>query len=82
MADAKIVAIGPTQAIIEWDGVKKAFLPFVTAISEAPRRSKSGRAVVKAGKADMVVIQSSRESRSDQKGQGQRGKEKRRKAKK
>ena len=68
VGDAKIVAIEPTQAIIEWDGVKKAFLPFDAGVSEAPMRSGSGKAVVKAGKADMVVISSGRESMSDREG--------------
>ena len=68
VGEAKIVAIGPTQATIEWDGAEKAFLPFDVTISEAPKRSQSGKAVTKAGKANMVVIQSGRESVSDRKG--------------
>ncbi len=68
VGEAKIVAIGPTEAIIEWDGAKKAFLPFDAANSEAPRRSQAKKAVVKASKADMVVIKSGRESMSDRKG--------------
>lgn len=70
VGDAKIVAIEPTQAIIEWDGAKKAFLPFDAGVSEAPKRSQAKKAVVKAGKADMVVIQSVRESMSDREGKG------------
>ncbi len=70
IGDAKIVAIGPTQATIEWDGVEKVFLPFDAAISEAPMRSQAKKAVVKAGKADMVVIQSGRESVSDRESKG------------
>jgi len=70
------VAIGPTQAIIEWDGAKKAFLPFDAANSEAPRRSQAKKAVVKAGKANMVVIQSGKESMSDQKGKSKGEKQK------
>ena len=70
VGEAKIVAIGPTQVTIEWDGVEKAFLPFDTAISEAPMRSQAKKTVVKAGKADMVVIQSGRESKSDREGRG------------
>jgi hypothetical protein len=70
VGDAKIVAIGPTQATIEWDGAEKAFLPFDAKISEAPKRSQSGKAVIKAGKADMVVIKSGRESMSDRKSRG------------
>ncbi len=65
IGDAKIVSIEPTQAIIEWDGMKKTFLPFDATISEAPKGSQAKKAVVKAGKADMVVIQSGRESMSD-----------------
>ena len=68
VGDAKIVAIGPTQATIEWDGAKKAFLPFDAANSEAPRRSQAKKAVVKAGKADMVAFKSGRESVSDREG--------------
>ncbi len=68
VGDAKIVAIGPTQATIEWEGAEKAFLPFDAKISEAPKRSQSGKAVIKAGKADMVVIKSGRESVSNRKG--------------
>ncbi len=68
VGEAKIVAIGPTQATIEWEGAEKAFLPFDATISEAPKRSQSGKAVIKAGKADMVVIKSGRESMSDRKG--------------
>jgi len=75
VGDAKIVAIGPTQATIEWDGVEKVFLPFDAAISEAPMRSQAKKAVVKAGKADMVVIQSGRESMTDREGRGREEKQ-------
>jgi len=70
VGDAKIVAIGPTQVTIKWDGVEKVFFPFDATISEAPKRSQAKKAVVKAGKADMVVIQSGRESMSDREGRG------------
>jgi hypothetical protein len=75
VADAKIMAIGPTQVIIEWNGVEKAFLPFDAKISEAPKGSQAKKAVVKAGKADMVVIQSGRESKSDWEGKGREEKQ-------
>jgi len=68
VGDAKIVAIGPTQATIEWDGAEKAFSPIDATISKTPKGSQAGKAVVKAGKANMVVIQSGRESMSDRKG--------------
>ena len=81
VGDAKIVAIGPTQATIEWKGAEKVFLPFDAANSKTPKRSQSGKAVVKAGKADMVVIQSGRESMSDResrdRGKKQRGEKQR-----
>ena len=70
VGDAKIVAIGPTQVTIQWEGKEKAFLPFDAAISEAPKGSQAKKAVVKAGKADMVVIQSGRESVSGRQGKG------------
>jgi len=65
---AKIVAIGPTQATIEWDGVGKAFFPIDAKISEAPKKSQAKKAVAKAGKADMVVVQSGRDLMSDREG--------------
>lgn len=70
VGDAKIVAIGPTQATIEWEGAQKAFLPFDASNSEAPRRSQAKKAVAKAGKANMVVIPSGKESISALKGKG------------
>jgi hypothetical protein len=36
VADAKIVAIGPTSVTIAWDGREKTFLPIQAAIAEAP----------------------------------------------
>ncbi|MHC4171661.1 MAG: hypothetical protein ACYTBX_10840 [Planctomycetota bacterium] len=70
IGDTKILAIGPTSAKIDWNGAEKVFLPFDATISEAPKRSQSGKAVIKAGKANMVVIQSGRESVSDREGKG------------
>ncbi len=64
VGEAKIVAIGPTQVTIEWEGKEKVFLPIDAIVKE----SQSGKAVVKAGKADMVVIQSGREPMSDREG--------------
>ena len=36
IADAKIVAIGPTSVTIEWDGNKKDFFPIQAQVAEAP----------------------------------------------
>lgn len=68
VGDAKIVAIGPTQATIEWEGKEKAFLPIDAAMPQAPKASRPGKAVTKGGEADMVVVQSGRESMADQEG--------------
>ena len=76
IGDAKILAIGPTSAKIDWNGAEKVFLPIDATIPEAPKRSQSGKAVVKAGKADMVVIQYRRESMSDREGKGKGEKKK------
>jgi hypothetical protein len=63
VGDAKIVAIGPSSARIEWDGKEKVFLPIESAGPKAPTGSKTSRAVAKAGEAegesaDMVVVRS------------------------
>ena len=58
LGDAKIVAIGPAQAIIEWEGTEKAFIPFDATVSKAPKRSQAKKAVAKAGKANKVVVKS------------------------
>lgn len=70
LGDAKIVAIRPTQAIIEWQGAKKAFFPFDATTSEAPMRSQAKKAVVKAGKADTVAKRFGKKSMSDREGKG------------
>ncbi len=62
VGDAKIVAIGPTAATIEWDGKEKAFLPIQAVIPEAPKQPKSGKAIAKEGQtgeqgAEMVTVQ-------------------------
>jgi hypothetical protein len=51
IADAKIVAIGPTSVTIMWDGREKAFLPIQAAIAEAPSgpRGKTAAANGKEG---------------------------------
>ena len=72
VGDAKIVAIGPTQVTIEWEGKKKVFLP----IDATVKGSQAEKAVVKVGKADMVVIQSGRESISDREGKSRGEKQK------
>jgi len=63
VGEAKIVAIGPTQATIEWDGKEKTFAPIDAAIPQAPKGSKAGRAAAKSseskgGSAQMVAVQS------------------------
>ena len=70
IGDAKILAIGPTSAKIDWNGAEKVFLPIDTTIPEAPKGSQAKKAVAKAGEADMVVIQSGRESMTDREGMG------------
>ena len=64
VGEAKIVAIGPTQATIEWDGKEKTFAPIDAAIPQAPKGSKAGKAVAKVGQpgggsAQMVAVGSS-----------------------
>ena len=61
VGDAKIVAIGPTQVKIEWDGKEKSFLPINaedTQPSEGPRPEKAvasgGRA--QEGRAQMITV--------------------------
>jgi hypothetical protein len=58
LGDAKIVAIEPTQAIIEWKGVEQAFIPFDATISKAPKRPQAKKAVAKGGKAERKVVKS------------------------
>jgi len=75
IGDAKIMAIGSTSAKIDWNGAEKVFLPIDATIPEAPKGSLAEKAVAKAGKADMVVIQSDRESISDREGRGREQKQ-------
>jgi hypothetical protein len=63
VGDAKIVAIGPTQATIEWDGKEKTFAPIDAKGSSQPGGPRSPRAAAKSseskgGSAQMVTIQS------------------------
>ena len=63
---AKILAIGPTEVKIEWEGSEKTFLPINTEGSEDGGRPTSGRTVARAGgpggeRADSVVIRSQAE---------------------
>ena len=67
IGDAKILAIGPTSAKIDWNGAEKVFLPIDATIPEAPKGSQAKKAVTKASGADVVVIQYERESISDRK---------------
>ena len=61
VGDAKIVAIGPTQATIEWDGKKTTFAPIDSAGPTQPGGPRGSRAVAKAGQrgggsAQMVAV--------------------------
>ncbi len=63
VGEAKIVAIGPTQATIEWDGEEKTFAPIDAKGSSQPGgpRGRGSRAVAKAGQpgggsAQMVAV--------------------------
>ncbi|OHB83345.1 MAG: hypothetical protein A2Z38_09970 [Planctomycetes bacterium RBG_19FT_COMBO_48_8] len=47
IADAKIVAIGPTSVTIMWDGREKSFLPIQAAIAEAPSGPRGRAATAK-----------------------------------
>ena len=76
IGDAKILAIGPTSAKIDWNGAEKVFLPIDAAIPEAPKGSQAKKEVSKAGGADVVVFQYRRESMSDREGKGKGEKKK------
>lgn len=54
VADAKIVAIGPTSVTIAWDGKEKTFLPIQATIAEIPsaQRGKAPEADGKEGEGD------------------------------
>jgi hypothetical protein len=67
IGDAKILAIGPASARIGWNGAEKVFSPISAPVSESAKGSQAEKAAAKAGKADMVVIQSARKSMSDPK---------------
>ena len=61
VGEAKIVAIGPTQVTIEWDGKEKVFSPIDSKGSSQPGGPKGSRAVAKAGEskggsAQMVAV--------------------------
>jgi len=60
VGDAKIVAIGPTQVTIEWDGKEKTFAPLDAAGSSQPGGPRAPRAVAKGGgpggQAEMVTV--------------------------
>lgn len=62
IADARIIAIGPTSVRIEWDGSEKEFYPIMSGGSEGPGgRPGSGRETARAeggrpGRAEMVVV--------------------------
>ena len=61
LGDAKIVAIGPTEVTIEWDGNKKTFAPIDSAEPSQPGGPRGSRAVAKAGEpgggsAQMVAV--------------------------
>jgi hypothetical protein len=48
IADAKIVAIGPTSVTVAWEGREKTFLPIQAKIAEAPGGPRSKGAVANA----------------------------------
>jgi len=61
VGDAKIVAIGPTEVTIEWDGNKKTFAPIDSAEPSQPGGPRGSRAVARAGEpgggtAQMVAV--------------------------
>ncbi|MCH7556471.1 MAG: hypothetical protein IIB56_03340 [Planctomycetes bacterium] len=66
VGDAKIVAIGPTEVTIEWDGKEKTFAPIDSKSSSQPggsRGSRGSRATASSGgpgggRAEMVTIRS------------------------
>lgn len=76
IGDAKILAIGPTSAKIDWNGEEKVFLPIDATIPEAPKGSQAKKAVAKASGADVVVIQYKRESMSSREVRGKGEKKK------
>ncbi len=51
VGDAKVVAIGPTEVKLEWDGKEKVFSPIDAAGSSQPGGPKAPRAVTEGGKA-------------------------------
>ncbi len=61
VADAKILAIGPTEVKIEWDGREQVFSPISSSNSEESGRTRPGIATrkkeVREGEATMVVIE-------------------------
>jgi len=61
VGDAKIVAIGPTEVTIEWDGNKKTFAPIEASEPSQPGGPRSSRAAAKSseskgGSAQMVTV--------------------------
>ncbi len=61
VGEAKIVAIGPTQATIEWDGKEKTFAPIDAKGPSQPGGPRSSRAAAKSseskgGSAQMVTV--------------------------
>jgi len=51
VGEAKVVAIGPTQATIEWEGKEKTFAPIDAEDSSQPGGPKDSRATARAGEA-------------------------------
>ena len=61
VGEAKIVAIGPTEATIEWDGKEKTFAPIDASEPSQPGGPRSSRAAAKSseskgGSAQMVAV--------------------------
>jgi len=67
VGDAKIVAIGPTEVTIEWDGKEKTFAPINSSGSSQPGGTRGSRATARGGRpgpgggsAQMVAVGSER----------------------
>jgi hypothetical protein len=78
VGDAKIVAIGPTQATIEWDGKEEVFAPINATGPSQPGGSRSSRAVAKVSQpggrsAQMVAVGSTGRPMGDPGGKGMFG---------
>jgi hypothetical protein len=71
VADAKIVAIVPTHATIEWQGSQKTFRPFDAKVAQAPTKSKAPKTVTNTGKS--TVVKSDKASKAARKAEKKKG---------